>query len=105
MKRPISRDKITGPDPGDQGVLFIGWLLRLHCKQPLKRCLIKSKHFGIDLEDFCKKMGIAYIKIDRDVTSKGDGKEYVCMKRTWAQNWTRYYDNYMPHHKEHFSID
>jgi len=50
-------------------------------------------------------MGNKYIKIDRDATSKGAGKEFVCMSTTWAQNWTRHYGNYIPHHKEHFSLD
>ena len=102
MRRPISPDKITGPDPGEKGVVFIGWLLKLRRKQRLNKCLTKSRQLGMDLEDFCKNMGTNYIKIDRDPR---DGEEYVCMNGTWAQNWTRKYNNYIPHHREHFSID
>lgn len=105
MRRPINSDKLDGPDPGEKGVQFIGWLLRLHKKQPLKRCMDKAKQLDLDLEQFCKDMGSGYIKIDRDPTSKGGSKEYVCIKGTWAQNWTRYYGKYIPHHKEHFSMD
>lgn len=105
MRRPITSDKLSGPDPGEKGSQFIGWLLKKRSKQPLKICEVKARQLELDLEKFCKDMGIKYIKIDRDATSKGAGKEFVCMSTTWAQNWTRHHGNYIPHHKEHFSID
>jgi hypothetical protein len=103
----IDFDRPPLPDPGDKGARFVGWLNKKKRRQPIQNARQKASDLNLDLDEFIRKMGPEYLRIARDPTKGGQGKEKVYLmneKSTWAALWEIWYDCRRGHHGQTISL-
>ncbi len=85
-----------GPDPGERGAVFLGWLKKRGGMRRVQDCERKCAENGFGAKDFVAGMGTAYIGVYR----AGGGDRVIKLEDTvWADQWMIYYDLEVPHHR------
>ena len=86
-----------GPDPKEEGAIFLGWLKKRGVIRKFQDCERKCKKNGFQAKIFVKKMGDSLIGLYTDK----EGKKVIFLKnKVWADQWMIFYDKEVPHHRQ-----
>ena len=92
----ISTPLSSLPDPTYEGARFLAWLSKRGYIQDFKNCERECEKCDINIKTIVRVWGPERIKIYR---GRGGEKVVRLEDRTWASQWTRFYDTAFPHHK------
>ena len=84
-----------GPDPKENGAIFLGWLKKRGVLRGAVNCERKCKENGFEAKRFIKDMGENRIAL---YLSRGN-KVIVLKDKVWADQWMMHYDLEVPHHR------
>lgn len=85
----------SGPDPKENGAIFLGWLKKRGGLRGVVDCERKCKENGFEAKWFIKDMGEERIAL---YLSRGN-KVIVLKDKVWADQWMMHYDLEVPHHR------
>jgi len=93
-------DDPEGPDPGERGARFLGWLKRSGAGRNLGTCRKKSEHLGLNLDQSIDEWGD-----DRICKASSRGDKVLWLKDTdWADAWAKFHRVEVPHHRQPIDI-
>jgi hypothetical protein len=85
-----------GPDPKDEGAIFLGWLKKRGGMSRLPDCERKCMENGFQAKKFIKEMGETFIGI---YVTRGGEKVIKLENLVWADQWMILYKKEVPHHR------
>jgi len=92
----ILSSRPSGPDPKEEGAIFLGWLKKRGAIRNVKDCERRCQESTFHAKTFVREIGSEYIGL---YSIGREGKVIKLEDKVWADNWMIYYGVEVPHHR------